>query len=187
MTPPSKAGHGLSTCERDRRSYPGGATELTLNWHTVLASARWKPNTSGAAPCCMISARRGVPDETPFSRQPDGGRDLRHANIPVFAQDRWPLPIRYLRPALDIPDRHHEKWNGSGYPGAGRGANRSPARIFAVVDVWDALTSDRPYRSALSPDVVIAEGSGGQHFDPQVVTAFVALLEHSAGQEALRQ
>ena len=95
------------------------------------------------------------------------------------------LPIIYLRSALDIPYCHHEKWDGTGYP-RGLKCEEIPltARIFAVVDVWDALTSDRPYRSALSLEDALAyirEGSG-KHFDPQVVAAFVALLERRSGQ-----
>jgi PAS domain S-box-containing protein len=88
------------------------------------------------------------------------------------------LPIIYLRPALDIPYRHHEKWDGSGYPHGLRGAQIPlAARAFAVVDVWDALTSDRPYRPAWSRDRVLAyiREQSGYHFDPAVVDAFLAL------------
>ena len=64
-------------------------------------------------------------------------------------------PIAYLRPALDIPYCHHEKWDGTGYP-RGLQGERIPlaARIFAVVDVWDALRSDRPYRNAWPVEAV---------------------------------
>lgn len=81
-------------------------------------------------------------------------------------------PIQYLRPALDIPYCHHEKWDGSGYP-RGLSGDQIPfaARIFAVVDVWDALTSDRPYRSAWPKEKVLdhIRSLAGTHFDPQVV------------------
>ncbi len=84
-------------------------------------------------------------------------------------------PIGYLRPALDIPYCHHEKWDGTGYPRALKGEQIPlAARIFAVVDVWDALTSDRPYRPAWSKEkarAYILEQSG-QHFDPAVVAVF---------------
>jgi len=97
---------------------------------------------------------------------------------PVYAFE-WLSSIEFLRPALDIPYCHHEKWDGSGYP---RGLQAEqiplPARIFAVIDVWDALNSDRPYRQAWPESKVMAylQEQAGVHFDPQVVNAFIALL-----------
>lgn len=88
-------------------------------------------------------------------------------------------PVPYLRPALDIPYRHHEKWDGSGYPAHLKGEQIPlAARIFAVVDVWDALTSDRPYRRARSRDEAweFICSQAGQHFDPQVVDVFLKLI-----------
>ncbi|HLJ60759.1 MAG TPA: HD domain-containing phosphohydrolase [bacterium] len=87
-------------------------------------------------------------------------------------------PIEYLRPALDIPYGHHEKWDGTGYPRGLRGeAIPLAARIFAVVDVWDALTSDRPYGTAWSEADALTyiREQAGQHFDPNVVEAFLSL------------
>ncbi len=89
-------------------------------------------------------------------------------------------PIAYLRPALDIPYCHHEKWDGTGYP---RGLNGEQipqaARIFAVIDVWDALRSDRPYRKAWSDEKALSyiNELAGKHFDPHVVEAFDRMLE----------
>jgi HD-GYP domain-containing protein (c-di-GMP phosphodiesterase class II) len=89
-------------------------------------------------------------------------------------------PIDYLRPALDIPYCHHEKWDGAGYPRQLTGeAIPLSARIFAVADVWDALCSDRPYRprwSAEQARAYLAEQSG-RHFDPRVVDVFMGLLQ----------
>jgi len=96
---------------------------------------------------------------------------------PQFAYEMLE-PIAYLRPALDIPYCHHEKWDGSGYPRGLKGELiPAAARMFAVVDVWDALTSDRPYRRAWPADKVrehIRDGSG-THFDPAVVQAFLEM------------
>ncbi|MDZ7836855.1 MAG: HD-GYP domain-containing protein [Actinomycetota bacterium] len=84
-------------------------------------------------------------------------------------------PIEYLRTALDIPYCHHEKWDGTGYP---RGLKREQiplaARIFAVVDVYDALTSDRPYRKAWTREKALEyiRQESGRHFDPQMVDMF---------------
>lgn len=96
-------------------------------------------------------------------------------------------PIRYLRPALDIPYSHHERWDGKGYPRGLKGEEIPlAARIFAVVDAWDAMRSDRPYRKALPVEEALAEirkGAGTQ-FDPKVVDVFLALIrEEMAGSE----
>jgi PAS domain S-box-containing protein len=100
---------------------------------------------------------------------------------PVLAYDMLSR-IAYLKPALDIPYGHHEKWDGSGYPQGLKGDHIPlAARIFAVVDVWDALTSDRPYRPAWTGERAqahIAQQSG-IHFDPRVVAAFLSLLKSS--------
>jgi HD-GYP domain-containing protein (c-di-GMP phosphodiesterase class II) len=85
-------------------------------------------------------------------------------------------PIVYLLPALDIPYCHHEKWDGSGYPQGLKG-NHIPlaARIFAVVDVWDALISDRPFRKAWSDDQAsnYMREQAGSRFDPKMVDTFL--------------
>lgn len=89
-------------------------------------------------------------------------------------------PIDYLEPAIDIPYCHHEKWNGSGYP---RGLKKDeipfPARIFTVVDVFDALVTKRPYRPAWSRDKALEyiDIKSGEEFDPLVVGAFFEILE----------
>ena len=86
------------------------------------------------------------------------------------------FPIVYLLPALDIPFCHHERWDGSGYP---RGLKREQiplgARIFAVVDVWDALVSNRPYRKSLSNLEArnYIQQQAGLHFDPEIVKVFL--------------
>lgn len=87
--------------------------------------------------------------------------------------------IEFLKPTLDIPYSHHEKWDGTGYPQGLKGeAIPLLARIFTVVDVWDAMTSDRPYRKALSFTLAldqIRQGRGTE-FDPKVVDVFLDLL-----------
>lgn len=89
-------------------------------------------------------------------------------------------PIAFLRPALDIPEFHHERWDGSGYP-YGRKGKQIPiaARIFAVVDVWDALRSDRPYRDAWPEEKVRAHirDNAGILFDSEIVDTFLKLLD----------
>jgi PAS domain S-box-containing protein/putative nucleotidyltransferase with HDIG domain len=93
---------------------------------------------------------------------------------PTFAYEML-SPIHYLQAALDIPYCHHEKWDGTGYPRGLKGEQIPlAARIFAVVDVWDALVSDRPYRLAWSEEKARQHirAEAGTHFDPQVVKTF---------------
>jgi HD-GYP domain-containing protein (c-di-GMP phosphodiesterase class II) len=96
---------------------------------------------------------------------------------PIYAYDMLKR-IDFLLPAIDIPYCHHEKWDGSGYP-RGLMGEEIPfaARIFPVVDVWDALTSDRPYREGLPQDEVRAriQADSGRHFDPHVVDVFLQM------------
>ena len=92
----------------------------------------------------------------------------------------WLSGIEFLRPALDIPYCHHERWNGSGYPRGLRGAEIPlAARIFSVVDVWDALLADRPYKARWTPSAAAAYlvEHAGVLFDPEVVTAFIDMLD----------
>ncbi len=98
---------------------------------------------------------------------------------PQYAYDLI-YPIAYLRPALDIPYCHHERWDGTGYPrGLHGGQIPLAARIFAVVDVWDALLHDRPYRPAWTLERTLAHlrAESGKHFDPAVVAAFLEMVE----------
>ena len=96
---------------------------------------------------------------------------------PVYAHE-WLSSIPFLQPALNIPYCHHEKWDGTGYP---RGLKEEeiplPARIFAVIDVWDALTSDRPYRPAwpLERAEQYIREQAGRHFDPRIADLFLRL------------
>ena len=90
-------------------------------------------------------------------------------------------PIEYLRPALDIVHFHHEWWDGSGYPsGLKREDIPLAARIFAVVDVWDALSSDRHYRNAWEREKILQHirDLSGKQFDPQVVETFFRMIKN---------
>lgn len=96
---------------------------------------------------------------------------------PTLAHDVL-SPIQYLRDAMEIPWCHHERWDGTGYPRRLRGSDIPlAARIFAVVDVWDAITSDRPYRPAMQKPAALEliRSLAGAQFDPAVVTAFLSM------------
>ncbi len=100
---------------------------------------------------------------------------------PIYARNMM-LPIEILHPAIAVPYCHHERWDGRGYPRRLLGAEIPRiARIFAVVDVWDALSIDQTYRPAWEPDRVREhlEASAGTHFDPEVVDHFLVLISDS--------
>lgn len=121
----------------------------------------------------------GVPDHVLFKPGPltDDEWALMRKH-PDYAYEML-LPISYLRPALDIPYCHHERWDGSGYPRGLRGeAIPRAARLFAVVDVWDALRSDRPYRGAWPEERVLdhIRSRAGSDFDPEAVEMFLEVV-----------
>src|SRR5688500_15426934 len=122
--------------------------------------------------------KMGIPDSILLKPGPLTDEEWKVMRMhPVYAYELL-SPIAYLRPALDIPHLHHERWDGKGYP-LGLKGEEIPlaARVFAVVDVWDALTSHRPYRTRVNDQrarEIIREGAGTE-FDPRIVKAFLAL------------
>ena len=122
----------------------------------------------------------GIPDAILFKPGPLNERETaimqRHT---IFARDLLSR-IPFLKLALDIPYLHHEKWDGTGYP-LGLKGDQIPlaARIFAIVDVWDALISSRPYRPAWSKADTLAYilENAGNHFDPDLVPIFQRVLD----------
>ena len=126
--------------------------------------------------------KMGIPDEILLKPGPLTDKEwIIMRQHPTYAYELL-RPIDYLRPAMDIPYCHHEKWDGSGYPRRLQG-DLIPlaARIFAVIDVFDALIVDRPYRLAWPREKVLAyiQEQSGKHFDPAVVTAFLGTFVHS--------
>jgi putative nucleotidyltransferase with HDIG domain len=168
--------HALDLRDRETEGHTLRVTEMTIK----LAQSMGIPESE------MVHLRRGallhdigkmgVPDR------------ILHKGGPLNAAD-WDVmrkhpeyafgmlaPITYLRKAIDIPYCHHERWDGAGYP-RGLSGELIPlgARIFAVVDVWDALTSDRPYRTAWPAKKALdyIRLQSGKHFDPRVVESFL--------------
>ena len=144
----------------------------------------------GVAEADLVHMRRGallhdignMGVSTQILLKPGPLTDEEWASVRQHPQDAFELlsPIAYLRLALDIPYNHHERWDGTGYPRQLAGeAIPLAARIFAVVDVWDTMLSDRPYRRARSRDEALAyiREQSGRHFDPRVVEAFLRDLE----------
>ena len=120
--------------------------------------------------------KMGVPDSILLKPGPlsEAEKEIMQQH-PTYAYQML-SPISYLKPALDVSYCHHEKWDGSGYPRGLKGEEIPlSARLFAVVDVFDALTTDRPYRKAWSHEEVYRyiEGQAGKHFDPKIVRVFL--------------
>jgi len=171
----------LEVRDQETKGHSHRVAEMTLR----LAGAMGQPEQD------LVHIRRGallhdigklsIPDSILLKPGPlnEEERDILRIHPAIAFEMLAPIP--YLRPALDIPYCHHEKWNGTGYPRGLKGEEIPvSARIFAVVDVWDALTSDRPYRKAWSEAETLAyiREQAGEHFDPQVVDAFLSLIDH---------
>lgn len=168
---------------RDRETE--GHTQRVANLTLSLA------RSVGIAESEMVHLRRGallhdigkmaIPDHVLLKTGPlnQAEWEVMHKH-PEFAYQLL-SPIPYLKPALDIPRYHHEKWDGTGYP-FGLSGEQIPlsARIFAIVDVWDALLSDRPYRPAWTRQRTLEYigAQSGTHFDPRIVKAFLELMNN---------
>lgn len=168
--------YALDLRDRETEGHTQRVTELTTKLgkkfglsERDLTYARW-----GAL--LHDIGKMGIPDS--ILQKPDKLSDEEWEIMklhPVYARNMLER-INYLKSAIDIPYCHHEKWDGSGYPRRLMGEQIPlPARIFAVADVWDALTSDRPYRSAWkrSDALDYVKSAAGTHFDPQVVNVFL--------------
>lgn len=171
--------HALILKDQETKEHSSRVTELTLE----MARRCNVPDSD------LIHVRRGallhdigkigIPDHILQSTNTLSEEEWKlMKQHPVYAYEML-SEIAYLRPAIDIPYYHHEKWDGSGYP-LGLKHTQIPlvARIFAVVDVYDALTSDRPYRKAWSKqaalDYIVSQK--GLHFDPEVVNEFIKMM-----------
>jgi PAS domain S-box-containing protein len=122
--------------------------------------------------------KMGIPDAILLKQGPLTEEEWKVMRMHTQYAFEMLAPINYLRPALDIPGCHHEKWDGTGYPRGLKGEQIPlAARIFAVVDVYDALSSDRPYRKAWSKKKAIQYilDEKGKSFDPRVVDVFMSL------------
>ncbi|MDQ2691230.1 MAG: HD domain-containing protein, partial [Chloroflexota bacterium] len=171
----------LELRDKETEGHSERVTHLTVK----LAEARGIQGES------LINVRRGaLLHDIGKMGTPDA---ILHKNGPLDPQERNIIQqhpqhaydmlkhINYLQPALEIPYCHHEKWDGTGYPRGLKGEEIPvAARLFAIVDVYDALVSDRPYRKAMPREEVLAylRSQSGTHFDPAVVDLFLKVLSH---------
>jgi putative nucleotidyltransferase with HDIG domain len=170
----------LDLRDKETEEHTRRVSDITIRMATRL----------GVEPVDMIHIRRGailhdigkmaIPDRILFKPGPLSDDEWnimrRHPDIAVDLLSS----VAYLSPALAIPHWHHERWDGAGYPDKLHGQEIPfPARLFALVDVYDALTSNRPYRGAWSKPETLAyiESQSGRHFDPLLVPEFVHFME----------
>jgi PAS domain S-box-containing protein/putative nucleotidyltransferase with HDIG domain len=165
--------------DRETEGHTQRVTELTLKMAEKMGISQNEQVQIRRGALLHDIGKLGVPDHIllkPGTLSEEEWAIMRQHPIHAF---EMLSSIAYLRPALDIPYCHHEKWDGSGYP-RGLQGEQIPlvARIFAIVDVWDALTSDRPYRKAWSTENVLEyiKEQSGHHFDPEVVDVFLQAI-----------
>lgn len=169
--------------DRETAGHSERVTRLTLDLARALGVAESRLVHIRRGALLHDIGKLGVPDHILFKH---GELNVEERQIierhTEYAYEML-APIPYLKPALNIPYFHHEKWDGSGYPLALKGEQIPlEARVFAVVDVWDALLSDRPHRKARSREVAIEyiRAQAGTHFDPLVVECFLEMIKKMA-------
>ena len=170
-------GKALNLRDRETEDHTQRVTEITLH---IL-------RTYGMSEKELVHVRRGallhdigkmgVPDAILLKKGPlTPGEEEIMQKHPIYTFEIL-MPIAYLRPALDIPYCHHEKWDGTGYPRGLKGEQIPlAARIFALADTWDALISERRYRGAWPREKVVEyiRSRSGTHFDPSLMELFLA-------------
>jgi PAS domain S-box-containing protein len=169
----------LDLRDRETEGHTKRVTEMTMRMARIMNIPEEKFIHIHRGGLLHDIGKMGVPDSILLkpAQLTDEERDIMRQH-PKLAY-HWLSPITFLRQALEIPYCHHEKWNGTGYPRGLKGEEIPiAARIFAIVDVWDALTNDRPYRSKWDKDRTIEymRGQGGIHFDPNILDIFLENL-----------
>jgi HD-GYP domain-containing protein (c-di-GMP phosphodiesterase class II) len=169
----------LDLRDKETEGHTRRVTDITIRFAAM----------TGTKDTDLIHIRRGatlhdigkvvIPDNVLFKPGPlnlDEWETMRQH--PKYAVDLL-SPIKYLEPAMEIPHWHHERWDGTGYPDKLEGEEIPySARMFALADVYDALTSNRPYRAAWSKQdaVQYIESQAGKHFDPSLVPEFLSMV-----------
>lgn len=167
----------LEMKEKETANHSQRVVDLTLQIARALKIAQDEMIHIERGALLHDIGKMGIPDEILLKPGPLSAEEWKvmrqHPTLAFQLLDQIP----YLHPAINIPYCHHEKWDGSGYPRGLKGEEIPlPARIFAVVDVFDALTSDRPYRQAWDETRAFdyIKEQSGSHFDPQILEVFIA-------------
>lgn len=169
----------LELRDRETQGHSNRVTEMTLQLAMELGINEEEMIHVRRGTLLHDIGKMGIPDSILLKPGPLNSEEWRiMRRHPVYAFEML-SPIPYLHRALEIPYCHHERWDGSGYPRGLKGEQIPlPARVFAVVDVWDALTSDRPYRRHWQIQRVrkYIRDQSGTHFDPEVVEHFLEMM-----------
>ena len=170
--------------DRETENHTRRVTEMTLSLAKALGIKDNETLHIRRGALLHDIGKMGVPDNILLK---EGGLTTEEWAImrrhPQFAYEML-QPIKYLRQSLEIPYCHHEKWDGTGYPRGLKGEQIPlAARIFAVIDVWDAVTIDRPYRKGWSKQKALEyiREQSGKHFEPRIVDVFLEFLRSEQG------
>jgi PAS domain S-box-containing protein len=173
----------LDLRDKETEGHSQRVTELTLRIAQSMGISEAAQTHIRRGALLHDIGKMGIPDKILLKPSPLDDEEWeimrRH---PILAHELL-FPIDYLRPALDIPHCHHEKWDGTGYPQGLKGEQIPlAARIFAVVDIYDALCSERPYRPAWPKIKALGEIRllTGNHLDPKVVEVFLKMDKETA-------
>ncbi len=170
--------HALDMRDRETEGHSQRVTELTVKIAQAMGVSDLELVHMRRGALLHDIGKMGIPDNILMKQDRLTDEEQQLMRNHTMSAYEMLSQITFLRPALDIPYCHHEKWNGTGYP-RGLKAKQIPlsARIFAVVDVWDALCSERPYRPAWSKAEAreYIKQQAGIHFDPDVVKIFLAM------------
>ncbi|MGB0385955.1 MAG: HD domain-containing phosphohydrolase [Ardenticatenaceae bacterium] len=169
----------LDLRDKETQGHSVRVTEMTLHIARTLGMSDEELVQIRRGALLHDIGKMGIPDNILLKPGPLTDEEWKIMRLhPSYAYHML-SPIPYLKAALDIPYNHHEKWDGTGYPRGLKGEEIPlAARIFAIVDVWDALRSDRPYRQAW-PKKKVCQHIGslsGSHFDPRLVDAFLEVV-----------
>ena len=180
--------YALDLRDKETEGHSLRVTEMTLRLAEGLGLSKSEIVHVRRGALLHDIGKMGVPDHILLKPGPLSSAEWElMKQHPVFAYNMLSR-IAYLRPAIDIPYCHHEKWDGSGYP-RGLKAEEIPlaARFFAIVDVWDALCSDRTYRPGWPKTKALEhiKEQSGKHFDPRVVSGFLAMIEEDTSRSGI--
>lgn len=180
--------HALDLRDKETEGHSQRVTSLTLDLAEALNISRDEQTQYRRGALLHDIGKLGIPDSILLKPGKLTDEEWQIMQMhPVYAFQML-SPIGYLRNAIDIPYCHHEKWDGSGYPRR-LVAEQIPisARLFAVVDVWDALSSDRPYRKKWEQKDILEyiHQQKGKHFEPRIVDLFTELIHQKSIQGSL--